>query len=307
MFRAFSALTKNCKAVPTIACKVDAISFARAYSVSKWRATTILCCRKDGQVVMAGDGQVSLGPTVCKGNARKVRRLHDDILVGFAGSTADALTLLERLESKLDEHPGQLMRACVELAKAWRSDKYLRRLEATLLVADANNSFELTGNGDVLEPESGAIGIGSGGTYALASALALIDQPEMTAEQIVRKSMKIAGDICVYTNHNLVVEVITPKTEEGAEIATATKTKKVSEPSVVGKSKGTTATVTAKPKKGTEPTNTAKAKKINPTPAVVAENDADSSATSVTDEAKSTSTAITEEGAETGNGSKHEE
>eukprot|EP00388_Colpodella_angusta_P026813 GDKK01007134.1.p1 GENE.GDKK01007134.1~~GDKK01007134.1.p1 ORF type:complete len:221 (-),score=29.27 GDKK01007134.1:3-665(-) len=175
------------------------------------RSTTILCVRRDGQVVMAGDGQVSMGPTVVKGNARKVRRLKDDILVGFAGSTADALTLLERLEKKLEEHPGQLMRACVELAKAWRSDKYLRRLEATLLVADANNSFELTGNGDVLEPESGVVAVGSGGSYALAASIALIDQPNLTAEQIVRKSMKIAGDICVYTNHNLIVETIQPE------------------------------------------------------------------------------------------------
>mmetsp|Transcript_14467 Transcript_14467/g.29315 ORF Transcript_14467/g.29315 Transcript_14467/m.29315 type:complete len:246 (+) Transcript_14467:32-769(+) len=180
------------------------------------RSTTILCVRKDGQVVMAGDGQVSMGPTVCKGNARKVRRIGSDILVGFAGSTADALTLLERLEKKLEEHPGQLMRACVELAKAWRSDKYLRRLEASLLVADANNSFELTGNGDVLEPESGVISVGSGGTYALAAATALLDLPNLTAESIVLKSMKIAGDICVYTNHNLVVEKIEPSSTPAA-------------------------------------------------------------------------------------------
>ncbi|KAJ1423377.1 nucleophile aminohydrolase [Ochromonadaceae sp. CCMP2298] len=131
------------------------------------RNTTILCVRKDGRVVMAGDGQVSMGSTVVKGNAKKVRKIGEDILVGFAGSTADALTLLERLEKKLEEHPGQLMRACVELAKAWRSDKYLRRLEATLLVADAKNSFELTGNGDVLEPPVGALAIGSGGNFAL--------------------------------------------------------------------------------------------------------------------------------------------
>jgi len=157
---------------------------------------------------MAGDGQVSLGPTVVKGNAKKVRRLPSNILVGFAGSTADAMTLLERLEKKLEEHPGQLMRACVELAKLWRSDKYLRRLEATLLVADAANSFELTGNGDVLEPEGGVVAIGSGGSYALAAALALMDQPTVDAEAIVMKSMKIAGDICVYTNNNLVIEKI---------------------------------------------------------------------------------------------------
>jgi ATP-dependent HslUV protease subunit HslV len=154
---------------------------------------------------MAGDGQVSAGPTVVKGTAKKVRRIGKDIIVGFAGSTADALTLLDRLEKKLEEYPGQLTRSCVELAKAWRSDKYLRHLEATLIVADANNSFELTGNGDVVDPESGAIGIGSGGQYALAAALALMDT-NLEAEEIVRKSMKIAGDICVYTNHNLIVE-----------------------------------------------------------------------------------------------------
>mmetsp|Transcript_10659 Transcript_10659/g.17387 ORF Transcript_10659/g.17387 Transcript_10659/m.17387 type:complete len:217 (-) Transcript_10659:1625-2275(-) len=170
------------------------------------RNTTILCVRKEGKVVMAGDGQVSMGPTVVKGNAKKVRKIGDDILVGFAGSTADALTLLERLESKLEEHPEQLMRACVELAKAWRSDKYLRRLEATLLVADKNNSFELTGNGDVLEPPVGALAIGSGGNFALAAALALIDQPGVEAQEVVQRSMKIAGDICVYTNHELVLE-----------------------------------------------------------------------------------------------------
>jgi ATP-dependent HslUV protease subunit HslV len=159
-------------------------------------------------VCMAGDGQVSLSHTVVKGNAKKVRRIGENILVGFAGSTADALTLLERLEKKLEEYPGQLTRACVELAKAWRTDKYLRKLEAALLVADANNIFELTGNGDVLEPESGVMSVGSGGAYALSAALALIDVPGMTAEQVVRKSMKIAGDICVYTNHNLTLETI---------------------------------------------------------------------------------------------------
>eukprot|EP01039_Chlorochromonas_danica_P006720 gene6720-7429_t len=172
------------------------------------RTTTILCVRKNGQVVLAGDGQVSQGSSVVKGTAKKVRRLNDNILVGFAGSTADALTLLERLEKKLEEYPGQLMRACVELAKAWRSDKYLRRLEATMVVADAQHSFELTGNGDVLEPDHGAIGVGSGGSYALAAALALIDQPGLDAEAIVRKSMKIAGDMDIYTNHNLIVEKI---------------------------------------------------------------------------------------------------
>ena len=183
-----------------------------------WHGTTILCVKKDGIVAMAGDGQVSMGSSVVKGTARKVRRLTsspgtdscgDGILVGFAGSTADALTLLERLERKLEEHPGQLTRACVELAKAWRTDKYLRRLEAVLLVADKNNIFELTGNGDVLEPDHNVMGAGSGGQYALAAALALMDNKEMDAEQIVRKAMKIAGDICVYTNHNVIVEKLT--------------------------------------------------------------------------------------------------
>lgn len=180
----------------------------RNFTKSSINRTTILCVRKDNMVVMAGDGQVSAGSSVVKGNARKVRRIGDNILVGFAGSTADAMTLLERLEKKLEEHPGQLMRACVELAKLWRSDKYLRRLEAVLLVADANHTFELTGNGDVLEPESGVMGAGSGGNFAQCSALALIDLPNIDAETIVRKSMKIAGDMCVYTNHTLILERI---------------------------------------------------------------------------------------------------
>lgn len=173
-----------------------------------WHGTTIICVRKDGKVAMAGDGQVSAGPTVVKGNARKVRRLTDNILVGFAGSTADALTLLERLEKKLEEYPGQLTRACVELAKAWRTDKYLRRLEAVLLVADINGIYELTGNGDVLEPQIGVMGVGSGGNFAQAAALALYDQPNLSAEDIVRKAMKIAGDMCVYTNHNVLCELL---------------------------------------------------------------------------------------------------
>jgi ATP-dependent HslUV protease subunit HslV len=169
---------------------------------------------------MGGDGQVSMGSSVMKGNARKVRKLGENkILVGFAGSTADALTLVERLEKKLDEHPGQLMRACVELAKAWRTEKYLRRLEAVLIVADKDNIFELTGNGDVLEPEHGCMGVGSGGQFAYSAALALMDQEGVEAEDIVRKSMKIAGDICVYTNHSLRVEKLEPTddTEEEAD------------------------------------------------------------------------------------------
>ena len=178
----------------------------------EWHGTTIVCVRKDGQVAMAGDGQVSMGSSVVKGNARKVRRLGDNILVGFAGSTADALTLLERLEQKLEAYPNQLTRACVELAKAWRTEKYLRRLEAVLLVADANNTFELTGNGDVLEPQHGVMGVGSGGSFALSAALALMDNDDLTAKDVATKAMKIAGDICVYTNHNVTMEII----EKGA-------------------------------------------------------------------------------------------
>ena len=169
--------------------------------------TTILSVRKDGKVVLAGDGQVSLGQTVMKSNARKVRRLADGkVLVGFAGATADAFTLVERLEAKLERHPQQLLRACVELAKDWRTDRYLRRLEAMMAVSDAKTSLVLTGTGDVLEPEDGLIGIGSGGTYALAAARALIDRSDLDAEAIARKAMAIAADICVYTNHNIVLE-----------------------------------------------------------------------------------------------------
>ena len=172
-----------------------------------WHGTTILCVRRDGRVAMAGDGQVSLGQTVVKGNARKVRRLAGgDVMAGFAGATADAFTLFERLESKLEQHPGQLTRACVEMAKDWRTDRYLRRLEAMMAVADRNVSLVLTGNGDVLEPEDGLIGIGSGGSYALAAARALADIEGLDAETIARKAMKIAADICVYTNHNVIVE-----------------------------------------------------------------------------------------------------
>ncbi|MFD2232762.1 ATP-dependent protease subunit HslV [Phaeospirillum tilakii] len=174
---------------------------------SSWHGTTILAVRKGGRVVIAGDGQVSLGATVIKGNARKVRRIGNGrILVGFAGATADAFTLLERLEGKLEKHPGQLTRACVELAKDWRTDRYLRRLEAMIAVADAEVSLVLTGQGDVLEPEDGLIGIGSGGNYALAAARALIDIDGLDAEAIARKAMGIAADICVYTNRSVIVE-----------------------------------------------------------------------------------------------------
>ncbi len=172
-----------------------------------WHGTTILSVRKGGQVVIAGDGQVSLQSTIIKANARKVRRIGGGkILAGFAGSTADAFTLLERLEAKLERHPNQLMRACVELAKDWRTDRYLRRLEAMMAVADAEASLVLTGNGDVLEPADGLIGIGSGGNYALAAAKALLDVPDLGAEEIARRAMAIAGDICVYTNTNVTLE-----------------------------------------------------------------------------------------------------
>ena len=179
------------------------------YDPVGWHGTTILCVRRDGAVAMAGDGQVSLGNTVVKGNARKVRRIgNGGVLAGFAGATADAFTLLERLEAKLERYPNQLERACVELAKDWRTDRYLRRLEAMMAVADRDRSFTITGNGDVLEPEDGVIAIGSGGNYALAAARALIDIPGLTAEETARRAMKIAGDICVYTNYNVIVETI---------------------------------------------------------------------------------------------------
>ncbi len=170
------------------------------------RGTTILCVRKNDSVVIAGDGQVTFGNTVLKSNARKVRRLgNGSIIAGFAGATADAFTLFERLEEKIEKFSGQLTRACVELAKDWRTDRYLRKLEAMMIVADKETTLVLTGNGDVLEPQHGLIGIGSGGSYAQAAALALIDT-ELSAEDIVQKSMNIAADICIYTNHNIVME-----------------------------------------------------------------------------------------------------
>jgi ATP-dependent HslUV protease subunit HslV len=171
-----------------------------------WHGTTILTVRKGGRVVIGGDGQVSIGQTIVKSNARKVRRLgKGDVIGGFAGATADAFTLFERLEGKLEQYPGQLLRAAVELAKDWRTDRYLRRLEAMMIVADSQVSLVLTGTGDVLEPESGVAGIGSGGNYALASARALLDS-QLDAEQIVRRSLDIAADICVYTNQNVTIE-----------------------------------------------------------------------------------------------------
>lgn len=171
--------------------------------------TTILSVRKNGKVVIAADGQVSLGGTIMKSSARKLRTLANGaILAGFAGSTADALTLFERLEGKLEKHTGQLTRACVELAKDWRTDRYLRRLEAMMIVVDKDVSLVLTGTGDVLEPEDGVVGIGSGGNFALSAARALIDIDGLDAEEIVRKSMNVAADICVYTNRNITLESI---------------------------------------------------------------------------------------------------
>lgn len=174
-----------------------------------WYGTTILSVRKGGKVVIAGDGQVTFGNTVLKSNAKKVRTLSDGgVIAGFAGATADAFALFERLEAKLDKHPGQLTRACVEMAKDWRTDRYLRRLEAMMAVADRDVSLVLTGNGDVLEPEDGLIGIGSGGPFALAAARALADLDDMDAEAVARKAMKIAADICIYTNENVVLETL---------------------------------------------------------------------------------------------------
>ena len=184
-----------------------------SFDATKWHATTILSIRRGAEVVIAGDGQVSMGDTVLKSNAKKVRRLgkNKDIIAGFAGATADAFTLFERLEAKLEAHPGQLTRACVELAKDWRTDRYLRRLEALMAVCDSETSLILSGTGDVVEPEDGVIGIGSGGNYALAAARALIDREDMSAEEIATRSMRIAADICVYTNHNVVIERLDAK------------------------------------------------------------------------------------------------
>jgi ATP-dependent HslUV protease subunit HslV len=178
---------------------------------SNWRGTTILAVRKGGKLVLAGDGQVSIGPTVMKGNAKKVRRLAGGhVVAGFAGATADAFALFERLEGKLEQYPAQLARACVELAKDWRTDRYLRRLDAMLVVADKSATFLLTGAGDVLEPEDGVVAVGSGGNYALSAARALYDY-EADPELIARKAMEIAAKICVYTNENLTIEIL----EEG--------------------------------------------------------------------------------------------
>jgi len=180
-----------------------------------WHATTIVMVKKGGRTVIGGDGQVSVGQTIIKGNARKVRRLaKGEVIGGFAGATADAFTLFERLETKLEQYPGQLMRACVELAKDWRTDRYLRRLEAMMLVADAHAALVLTGTGDVLEPEASGngsvMGIGSGGNYALAAARALLPTA-LDAEAIARRALEIAAEICVYTNDNLLLESIESK------------------------------------------------------------------------------------------------
>ena len=178
--------------------------------MKQFDGTTILCVRRNGQVAMAGDGQVSMSNTVVKGNARKVRRLYGDkVIAGFAGGTADAFTLFERFEGKLEKHGGNLTRAAVELAKDWRTDRYLRRLEALLLVADKDSSLMISGNGDVMEPEAhGVLAIGSGGSFAAAAARALIENTQMPAREVAEKSLHIAADICVFTNHNLTIETL---------------------------------------------------------------------------------------------------
>ncbi|WP_028489341.1 ATP-dependent protease subunit HslV [Thiothrix lacustris] len=175
--------------------------------MEQYRGTTILSVRRDGKVVVGGDGQVTLGNTVMKGNARKVRRLYNDkVIAGFAGGTADAFTLFERFESKLQAHHGNLTRAAVELAKDWRTDRMLRKLEALLIVADATASLLITGNGDVIEQENDLIAIGSGGAFAQSAARALLDNTELSAREIVEKGLHIAADICIYSNHNLTIE-----------------------------------------------------------------------------------------------------
>ena len=174
-----------------------------------WHGTTILSVRRGPKVVIAGDGQVTFGQTVIKSNAKKVRRLGGgEVIAGFAGATADAFALFERLEAKLEQHPGQLPRACVELAKDWRTDRYLRRLEAMMAVADKRTSLVLTGTGDVLEPEDGLIGIGSGGSFALAAARALVGSTDFEPEEIAKRAMAIAADICIYTNDSIVLETL---------------------------------------------------------------------------------------------------
>ncbi|NND44605.1 MAG: ATP-dependent protease subunit HslV [Xanthomonadales bacterium] len=177
--------------------------------MEQYRGTTICSVRRGKQVVMGGDGQVTLGNTVMKANARKVRRLYKDrVIAGFAGATADAFTLFERFEGKLEKHSGHLVRAAVEMAKDWRTDRMLRRLEALLAIADQDNSLLISGNGDVIEPENGLIAIGSGGPFAQAAAMALLEETEMDAESIVRRAMGVAADICIYTNDNIIIETL---------------------------------------------------------------------------------------------------
>jgi len=189
--------------------RTNSVTRTQAENSGGWHGTTILAVRKGGVVTLAGDGQVSIGDTIVKGNARKVRPLTGGrVIAGFAGATADAMTLFERLETKLEQYPDQLTRACVELAKDWRTDRYLRRLEAMMIVADKRVTLVLTGTGDVLEPDGGAIGIGSGGNYALAAARALMGS-DLGAEEIARKAMAIAAEICVYTNDQVVIETLT--------------------------------------------------------------------------------------------------
>lgn len=179
------------------------------FSGQQFHGTTICSVRRGGKVVMGGDGQVTLGNTVMKSNARKVRRLYrDTVIAGFAGATADAFTLFERFEGKLEKHSGQLVRAAVEMAKDWRTDRALRRLEALLAIADKDNSLLISGTGDVIEPEHGLIAIGSGGPYAQAAAMALLNHTELDAEAITREALGIAADICIYTNRNLTIEVL---------------------------------------------------------------------------------------------------
>ena len=210
MLLAVYPLKKNC--LPPLIFSLKLICWARVPATPEtWGSvvTTIVSVRRDNQVVIAGDGQVSLGNTVMKGNAKKVRRLyHNKVLAGFAGGTADAFTLFERFESKLEMHQGHLTRAAVELAKDWRTDRALRKLEALLAVADETASFIITGNGDVVQPENDLIAIGSGGAYAQAAATALLANTELSAKDIAEKSLTIAGDICVYTNHHQTVEVL---------------------------------------------------------------------------------------------------
>jgi ATP-dependent HslUV protease subunit HslV len=203
---AFDFLVAECAHLDLMARGANIDDMSNSSTFPDWHGTTILAVRKDGKTVVAGDGQVSMGQTVVKGSARKVRRLAGGrVVAGFAGATADAFTLIERLEAKLEQYPEQLARACVDLAKDWRTDRYLRRLEAMLIVADQDAIFTVTGVGDVLEPDQGVAAIGSGGNYALAAARALMDS-DLDAEAVARKAMKIAAEICVYTNGELTVE-----------------------------------------------------------------------------------------------------